>query len=279
MYMNSRRWLTLIAVLLISAIFLSIHGWRLLEKASGCKSVCSNSLRRFGGALHYQRLEANLSGVHLSQVSYAPAARSFKVSIEKISVTFRFWDLLKNVIKRQPSNRNASRGKSRADSLISLSGYHLDISIERPSLTLLGDWDSRLRNWRRRRSAAGKSNLLKRLATISPAVPFAISGDQVSDTSSTSSITEASSRSWNFELVRRLDISNGAILWEPLDGSAPMLLANEIEGDLNPATLAATTGALKTKFEEQLCGKLLVADNHNFFVRALVDLKKAGSIR
>lgn len=273
MTMNFRRWFFLAALLAAGAIFLSLEGWRLLKRSEWLQNYVQQQLAaKFGEALQYQRLKANLAGVHLSQVTYTPPGGAFAVSIEEISVTFRLRDLLKRFLQNRSSQRVAAVGVAPADSLSSpsLAGYQLDVSIESPRVILRGDWEARLKNWTRLRPELSSS-----AATSHPAQPFRHSPPQSSppsDSVSASFNVNARGKEWNFDFLKKLDVRDGKILWDSPDGGEPILLADEIEGNLDPALLTKR----QAKSEAQLSGKLLAASDYNFFIRALIDMKSGG---
>ncbi|MGH7450091.1 MAG: hypothetical protein ACRENG_01965, partial [bacterium] len=273
MTMNFRRWFFLTVLLAAGAIFLSLEGWRLFKRSEWLQNYVQQQLAaKFGEALQYQRLKANLAGVHLSQVTYTPPGGAFAVSIEEISVTFRLRDLLKRLLQNRSSQRVASDSLASADSLASpsLAGYHLDVSIESPRVTLRGDWEARLKNWMRSQPA-----LSSPAATSHPVQPFRHSPPQSSrqsDSVSASANVTAKGKGWNFDFLKKLDVRDGKLLWDSQHGREPILLADEIEGNLDPAILTRR----QAKSEAQLSGKLLTASDYNFFIRALIDMKSGG---
>lgn len=271
--MNFRRWLFLAVLLAAAAIFLSLEGWRLLKRSEWLQNYVQQQLAaKFGEALQYQHLKANLAGVRLRQVTYTPPGGAFAVSIEEISVTFRLRDLLKRFLQNRSPQRVAAADVAPADSLSSpsLAGYHLVVLIESPRVILRGDWETRLKKWLRSQSELASS------AAASHAVqPLRHSPPQSSrqkDSASTSSNARATNRDWNFDFLKRLDVRDGKILWDSPDGREPVVLADEIEGNLDPAILTKR----QAKSEAQLSGKLLAASDYNFFIRALIDMKSGG---
>jgi hypothetical protein len=272
MTMNFRRWLFLTALLAAGAIFLSLEGWRLLKRSEWLQNYVQQQLAaKFGETLQYQHLEANLAGVHLHQVTYKPPGGAFAVSIEEISVTFRLRDLLKRLLQKRSPQRVASAGLEPADSLASpsLAGYQLDVSIETPCVTLLGDWEARLKNWTR--SQPKPSASAAQQSALSPS-HSALPATQQSDSASVSADVNARGKEWKFDFLKKLDLRDGKILWDSQDGHAPMVLADEIEGNLDPVPSTKR----QAKSEAQLSGKLLAASDYNFFIRALIDLKSGG---
>jgi hypothetical protein len=274
MTMNFRRWFVLIVLLIISAIFLSLQGWHLLKRSEWLQAFVQQQLAlKFGDALHYQRLEASLAGVHLTQVTYAPPEGALVVSIEEIDVTFRLWDLLKSALKSRSSPHAAEAAP--ADSLTppSLAGYRLNISIERPQVTLVGDWEARLKRWMQSQDDCSDSAAS---SSMPPRQPARLPSSRPSDSVSTTSSAQAANDGWNLEFLRKLAVHDGTILWDLQDGGAPFLLADEIEGNLDPAASAGRQAQSPRNSEAQLSGKLLAASAHNFFVRALIDLRRGG---
>jgi hypothetical protein len=271
--MNFRRWLFLTALLAAGAIFLSLEGWRLLERSEWLQNYVQQQFAaKFGETLKYQRLKANLAGVHLSQVTYEPPGGAIAISIEEISVTFRLRDLLKRLLQKRSSPRMASVGLAPADSLASpsLAGYQLHVSIKSPRVILRGNWEERLKNWMRLQSELSSSP-----ASSHPVQLFRHSQPQSgppSDSVPASFNVNARGREWNFDFLKKLDVRDGKILWDLPDGREPILLADEIEGNLDPALLTKH----KAKSEAQISGKLLAASDYNFFIRALIDMKSGG---
>ncbi len=271
MTMNFRRWFFLTVLLAAGAIFLSLEGWRLLKRSEWLQNYVQQQLAaKFGKALQFQQLKASIAGVHLSQVTYTPPGGAFVVSIEEISVTFRLRDLLKRFLQKRSPQRVAAGGVAPADSLpspSSLAGYQLDVSIESPRVILRGDWEERLKNWMRLRSALSSSAV----ASL-PVRHFPSQSIPPNDSVSASANAEVRGKEWNFDFLKRLDVRDGKILWDSPDGREPVLLADEIDGNLDPAILTKR----KAKSEAQLSGKLLAASDYNFFIHALIDMKSGG---
>jgi hypothetical protein len=272
MTMNFRRWLFLTTLLAAGAIFLSLEGWRLLKRSEWLQNYVQQQLAaKFGETLQYQHLEANLAGVHLRQVTYTPPGGAFAVSIDEIGVTFRLRDLVKRLLQKRSPQRAVSAGLDPADSLASpsLAGYQLDVSIESPRLTLLGDWEARLKKWTRSQPEPSLSPAHQSVQTSNH---FALPVTSRSDSAAVSANGNAKVKEWNLDFLKKLDVRDGKILWDSQDGHAPIVLADEIEGNLDPALSAKQ----KAKSEMQLSGKLLDASDYNFFIRALIDLKSGG---
>ncbi|MDZ7310620.1 MAG: hypothetical protein ONB45_04950, partial [candidate division KSB1 bacterium] len=280
MIIKFRRGFILVALVVIGAILLSLEGWRRLMRSEWLQQIAQQQLAaKFGDSLHYQQLEASLAGVRLRHVTYASPDHSLTVTIEEINVGFQLWDLLKNLIYHRHSEHVGATENVEVDSLSAhpLSGYRLDISINRPCLILLGSWNSRLQSWtqaqRQASSPASAPQLIQPCSSPDRTSSSSSAAVAPMADSATRPITpNATSRSWNLEFIRKLEVSDGQILFDPQDGNEPVLLADAIEGNLDP-TVSAKHSATAPKSEAQWSGKLLAADQYNFFIRALIDMK------
>ena len=274
MKMNARRWFWLAALVTTSAIFLSVHGWRMLKRSEWLQHWVQRQLEaKFGGALHYAQLEASLAGVHLYQVRYTPPAGAFSVSVEEISVTFRLWEVFKSIVQNPQTTSLASIVGFPSPSADSPApaNYHLDITIDRPSVTLIGDWRTRLKNWMPATSASSPQAAALDSALFKNAQPPA--KNFASPRRDSILAQEKSSRPGGWDFIEQLDINNGKILWDLQNGEAPFVLADEIEGDLDPMPALGLRRQAKLKSEALLSGKLLAAAQYNFFARVLLDLR------